>query len=54
MAKRGKKKHKRKTLGKMTQTRGTMPPPTVKDEDKRRKNKRKEVKRKLRSGDYEV
>lgn len=47
-------KPKRKTIGKMTQSRGTMPPSTVKDEDKRRKSDRHDVKRKLKRGDYDV
>ena len=48
-----KKKGKRKTLGKMTQTRGVMPPPTKKVADKRKKKDRKKVKEKLKGGDYE-
>ena len=48
-----KKKGKRKTLGKMTQTRGVMPPPTKKVEDKRKKKDRKKVKEKLRSGEFD-
>jgi len=47
------KKKKRKTIGIMTQSRGTMPPPTVKDEDKRKKSDRKQVKEKLRKGEYD-
>ncbi|UGO50658.1 hypothetical protein PQE68_gp067 [Bacillus phage vB_BanS_Sophrita] len=52
------KKKKRKTIGKMTQNRGVMPPPTVKDEDKRKKNDRRkskqEQKAKIKRGDYDV
>lgn len=46
------KKVKRKTIGVMTQDRGMMPPPTIKDEDKRKKNDRHETKRKLKRGEY--
>lgn len=48
-----KKKRKRKTIGKMTQTRGVMPPPTKKVADKRKKNDRKKVKEDLRRGDHD-
>ncbi len=48
-----KKKSKRKTIGKMSQTRGMMPPPTVKDVVKKKKSDRHEIKRKLKGGDYE-
>ena len=53
MAKK-KKKNKRNTIGVMTQSRGVMPPPTVADVVKKRKNDRKKVKDKLRKGDYDV
>jgi len=49
-----KKKNKRKTIGVMTQSRGTMPPPTVADVVKKRKNDRKKVKEKLKRGDYDI
>ncbi|MFS0905726.1 hypothetical protein AB3N02_22020 [Priestia aryabhattai] len=52
MSKR-KRKKKRKTIGKMTQTRGEMPPPTKKVEDKRKKKDRKQIKEKLKGGDFE-
>lgn len=51
---KSKKKSKRKTIGVMTQNRGAMPPPTVADENKRRKNDRKKVKERIRKGDYDV
>ncbi|WP_180232336.1 hypothetical protein [Priestia megaterium] len=47
-------KSKRKTIGKMSQTRGVMPPPTVVDVDKRKKKDRKQVKQQLRSGNYDA
>lgn len=47
------KTNKRKTIGVMTQDRGVMPPPTVKDVVKKKLNDRKVVKRKLKSGDYD-
>jgi hypothetical protein len=47
-------KKKRKTIGVMSQSRGTMPPPTVADVVKKKKNDRKKVKDKLRKGDYDV
>lgn len=37
----------------MTQDRGSMPPPTVKDEVKKKKNDRKSVKQKIKQGIYE-
>jgi hypothetical protein len=49
-----KKKIKKKTIGVMTQSRGQMPPPTVADVVKKKKNDRKAVKDKLRKGDYDV
>lgn len=49
-----KKKKKRKTIGVMSQTRGVMPPPTVADTVKKKKNDRKRVKEKLKGGDYDV
>lgn len=49
-----KKSKKRITIGQMTQSRGVPIPPTVADEVKKKKNDRKEVKRKLKSGDYDV
>jgi hypothetical protein len=54
MAKTKKKKNKRKTIGVMTQSRGTMPPPQRADVVKKKKNDRKQVKDKLRKGDYDV
>lgn len=48
-----KKKSKPKTISRMTGSRGAMPPPTVKDEIKKKKNDRHEVKRKLKRGDYD-
>jgi hypothetical protein len=48
------KKKQRKTIGKMSQSRGTMPPPTVADVVKKKKNDRKDVRQKLRRGDYDV
>jgi hypothetical protein len=48
-----KKRTKKKTIGVMTQSRGTMPPPTVADVVKKKKNNRKEVKDKIRKGDYD-
>jgi hypothetical protein len=47
-------KKKRSTIGKMSQTRGVMPPPTVADSVKKKKNDRKKVKDKLRKGEYDV
>ena len=47
------KKRNKNTISKMTQTRGAMPPPTVKDEIKKRKNDRKDTKRKLKQGNYD-
>lgn len=47
------KKNKRNTIGVMTQSRGTMPPPTVADAVKKKKNDRHEVKRKLKRGEYD-
>jgi hypothetical protein len=47
-------KKKRKTIGVMSQSRGTMPPPTMADVVKKKKNDRKKVKDKLRKGDYDV
>ncbi|UUV47119.1 hypothetical protein [Bacillus phage vB_BanS-Thrax5] len=38
----------------MTQSRGTMPPPTRADENKKKKNHRRKVKQKLKRGDYDV
>jgi len=49
-----KKNKKPKTISRMTNTRGVLPPPTVKDEDKRKKSDRHKVKRRLKSGDYDV
>lgn len=49
-----KKKVKRKTISQMTGTRRMLPPPTVSDVVKKKKNDRKDVKRKLRNGDYDV
>jgi hypothetical protein len=49
-----KKKDKSKRIGVITQDRGAIIPPTVKDEVKKKKNDRKDVKRKLKSGDYDV
>lgn len=49
-----KKKKKRKTIGKITQTRGVMPPPTKKVADKRKKNDRKKVKERLKDGEQDV
>lgn len=49
-----KNKSKRKTIGKMTQDRGAMPPPTQKDTIKTRKNNRKKIKEKLRNGNYDA
>jgi len=49
MAKTKNKKHRRKTLSKITGTRGYMPPPTVVDIDKKKKNDRKNVKEKLKN-----
>lgn len=46
-------KKKKNTISKMTQTRGTMPPPTVADVVKKHKNDRKSVKRKLKQGNYD-
>lgn len=48
------KKSKRKTIGVMTQSRGAMPPPARADEDKKRKNDRRQVKQKLRNGNYNL
>jgi hypothetical protein len=47
-----KKKNKKKTIGVMTQSRGTMPPPTVADVVKKKKNDRKAIRNKIRKGDY--
>lgn len=47
------KTKKRKTIGQMTQSRGVMPPPTVADVVKKGRNDRKDVKQKLRRGDYD-
>lgn len=49
-----KMKSKPKTIGKMTQSRGTMPPPTMKDVIKTKKSDRHDVRRKLKRGDYDV
>lgn len=49
-----KKKNKKQTIGVMTQSRGSMPPPTVADVVKKKKNDRKNVKQKLKKGDYDV
>ena len=38
----------------MTRSRGVMPPPTVKDAVKKKKNDRKKVRDKIRKGDYDV
>lgn len=48
------KSKKRQTIGKMTQSRGVMPPPTVADVVRKKKNNRKEVRQRLRKGDYDV
>ena len=48
------KKKNKNTISKMTQTRGTMPPPTAKDEIKKKKNNRKDVKQKLKQGNYDA
>lgn len=47
-------KKKKRTIGVMTQSRGQMPPPTVADVIRKKKNDRKKVKDKLRKGDYDV
>ena len=47
-------KKKKRTISKITNTRGYMPPPTVKEEVKKKKNDRKNVKQKLRNGNYDV
>lgn len=44
----------RKTIGVMTQSRGIMPPPTIVDVVKRKKNNRKEVRQNLRRGNYDA
>ncbi len=49
-----KKKRKIKTISDMTGSRGVLPPPTIADVVKKKKNDRKEVKRKLRKGDYDI
>lgn len=54
MAKIKTKKSKRKTIGKMTQSRGIMPPPQRADVVRKKKNDRKDVKRKLKKGDYDI
>mgnify|MGYP003458284264 CR=1 FL=1 len=54
MAKSKTKKSKKKTIGVMTQDRGQMPRPTVKDIIKTKKNDRKEVRDKLKRGEYDV
>ena len=54
MAKKKSKKRNPKTISQMTGTRGMLPPPTVADVVKKKKNDRKDVKRKLRKGDYDV
>jgi hypothetical protein len=47
-------KKRKKTIGVMTQSRGTMPPPTKADTIKKKKNNRKRIKDKLRKGEYDV
>lgn len=53
MAKKKKRKQP-KTISQMTGTRGAMPPPTVVDVIKRKKNDRQKVKQKLKRGYYDV
>lgn len=48
-----KSKNKPKTISRMCQSRGTMPPPTVADVVKKKKNDRKSVKQKLKQGNYD-
>ncbi|AKQ08366.1 hypothetical protein PQE66_gp051 [Bacillus phage PBC2] len=48
-----KKKNKKKTIGVMTQNRGVQAPPTVADENKKKKNNRKRVKEDIRKGKYD-
>lgn len=48
------KKTKKKRIGVMTQDRGIMPPPTVADVVKKKKNDRKKIKQKLKNGDYNI
>lgn len=51
---KNKRKKKRQTISQMTGTRGTIiAPPTVADVVKKKKNDRKDVKRKLKRGDYD-
>ena len=47
-------KKKKRTISKITNTRGVMPHPTVADVVKKKKNDRKDVKQKLRNGNYDV
>lgn len=54
MSKSKNDRRKKATIGVMTQTRGVIPPPTVKDVVRKKKNNRHEVKRKLKNGDYDV
>lgn len=51
--KRGSKKNKKKTIGVMSQNRGVMPPPTIADVVKNKKNDRQRVKERLRKGYYD-
>lgn len=48
-----KKNSKPKTISRMCGSRGVLPPPTVKDEVRKKKNDRHKVKQKLKKGDYD-
>lgn len=48
------KKNKKRTIGKITQTRGVMPPPQRADIIKNKVNDRRKVRQKLKRGDYDV
>jgi hypothetical protein len=48
------KKNKKQTIGVMTQSRGVLPPPQRADVVRKKKNDRRQVKQKLKNGDYDV
>jgi hypothetical protein len=48
------KKNKKKTIGVMTQSRGAMPPPARADVVKKKTNDRRQVRQKLKNGNYDV
>jgi hypothetical protein len=49
-----KSKHKKKTIGAMTKSRGAMPPPQRADMVKKKANDRRKVRQKLKRGNYDV